>query len=141
MATRKTGGWKRIAVVAGALLVLLFAVGLAGLSRSPVTPQSVIGQVLALANETGSTVAGIQIVFGPGSVLSTGWFSASSAETFGQILSCGDCLWIRADVANGGVLRLVLRGGLAEVFEKAYWYADARAFLNALRRSSKCSVL
>jgi hypothetical protein len=140
MTSRNAGGWKGIAVVAGVSLALLFAVSLAGLARSPVTPQSVIGQVLALANETGSTVAGIQIVFAPGSVLSTGWFSGSSAKV-GQILSCGGCLWIRADVADGGVLRLAPRGSLAEAFVKAYWYADARSFLNALRRSANCSIL
>jgi len=140
MTSRNAGGRKGIAVITGVSLVLLFAVSLAGLSRSPVTPQSVIGQVLALANETGSAVAGIQIVFAPGSVLSTGWFSGSSAKV-GQILSCGDCLWIRADVADGGVLRLAPRGGLAEAFVKAYWYADARSFLNALRRSANCSIL
>jgi hypothetical protein len=141
MTSRNAGGRKGIAVVAGVSLALLFAVSLAGLARSPVTPQSVIGQVLALANETGSTVAGIQIVFAPGSVLSTGWFSASSGAKLGQILSCGGCLWIRADVADGGVLRLAPRDGLAEAFVKAYWYADARSFLNALRRSANCSIL
>jgi hypothetical protein len=140
MCSRNARGRKGIAVMAGVVVVLVFAVGLVGLSRSPVTPQSVIGQVLALANETGSTVAGIQIVFAPGSVLSKGWFSSSSAKV-GQILSCGGCLWIRADVADGGVLRLAPRGGLAEAFVKAYWYADARSFLNALRRSANCSIL
>jgi hypothetical protein len=141
MSSRNVRGRNGIAVIAGVLLVLVFAVGLAGLSRSPVTPQSVIGQVLALANETGSSVAGIQIVFAPGSVLSTGWFSASSAAKAGQVLSCGDCLWIRADVADGGVFRLVLRGGISEAFKQAYWYSDARGFLNALWRAASCSIL
>jgi len=140
MTSRNAGGRKGIVVIAGASLVLLFAVSLAGLTQSPVAPQSVIGQVLALANETGSTVAGIQIVFAPGSVLSTGWLSGSSAKV-GQILSCGECLWIRADVADGGVLRLAPRDGVAEAFVKAYWYADARSFLDALRRSANCSIL
>ena len=140
MSSRNAGGWKGIAVVAGVSLALLFAVSLAGLGRSPVTPQSVIGQVMALANETGSAVAGIQIIFAPGSPLSKGWFSTSSAKV-GQILVCGDCLWIRTDVADGGVLRLAPRGGLAEAFVKAYWYADAKGFLNALRRSANCSIL
>ena len=141
MSSRNAGGWKGIAVMAGVVVILVFAVGLASLSRSPVTPQSVVGQVLALANETGSAVAGIQIVFGPGSAPSMGSISASSAGAIGSILSCGNCLWIRADVAGGGVLRLAPRGGLAEAFVKAYWYADARSFLNALRRSANCSIL
>ena len=140
MSHRDAGGRKGIAVVAGVVLVLVCAMSLAGLSRSPVTSQSIIGQVLALANETGAPVAGTQIVFAPGSPLSTGWFSSSSAQV-GQILSCGDCVWIRADVADGGVLRLAPRGGVAEAFVKAYWYADAKGFLNALRRSANCSVL
>ena len=140
MSHRNAGGRKGIAVVAGVVLVLVCAMSLAGLSRSPVTSQSIIGQVLALANETGAPVAGIQIVFAPGSPLSTGWFSASSAKV-GQILSCGGCVWIRADVADGGVLRLAPRDGVAEAFLKAYWYADAKGFLNALRRSANCSVL
>ena len=140
MSSRNAGGWKGIAVMASVVVVLVCAVGLAGLSRSPVTSQSIIGQVLALANEIGSPVAGIQIVFAPGSALSKGWFSTSSAKV-GQILVCGECLWIRADVAEGGVLRLAPRGGLAEAFEKAYWFADPIAFLNALRQSANCSIL
>jgi len=123
------------------VLVLLFAVGLVGLAGSPVAPQSVIGQVLALANETGESVAGIQIAFAPGSPLSIGMLSASLAEGVGEAFSCGGCLWIRADVAAGGVLRLALRGGIAEAFVKAYWYTDAKGFLNALRRSANCSIL
>lgn len=140
MSHRNAGGRKGIAVVAGVVLVLVCAMSLAGLSRTPVASQSIIGQVLALANETGAPVAGIQIVFAPGSPLSAGWFSASSAEV-GQILSCGGCIWIRADVADGGVLRLAPRDGIAEAFVKAYWYTEAKEFLNALRRSANCSIL
>jgi hypothetical protein len=127
--------------MAGALLVLTFAASLAGLSQSPVAPQSVIGQVLALANETGESVAGLQIVFASGRQLSMGVFSASKTSQVDRILQCGECLWIRADVADGGVLRLALRNGAADAFVKAYWYAEPKAFLNALRRSTNCSIL
>jgi len=131
----------RIALVVGALLMLVLAIGPAGLSQSPVAPQSIIGQVMALANETGSTVAGIQIVFASGHELSMGIFSASRTSKVDRIFQCGDCLWVRADVSDGGVLRLALRNGAAEAFVKAYWYVEPKAFLNALRRSTNCSIL
>jgi len=141
MSSHNQGRGSRIAVAVGALLLLVVAIGPAGLSESPVVPQSVIGQVLALANETGSAVAGIQIVFASGHELSMGVFSASKTSKVDRIFQCGDCLWIRADVSDGGVLRLALRNGAADAFVKAYWYAEPKAFINALRRSTNCSIL
>lgn len=145
MTTRNTGGWKRIAGVPGTLLVLLLVVGLLGLSRSPVTPQVAVGPEetpLLFVNETGSPVAGIQIVFDVDSLLAGDGFTASSEQGHGQVFACGNCLWVNAFVPNGEALRLELSGGSATgTLVKAYWYSDSRAFLNALWQSFKCSVL
>jgi len=54
---------------------------------------------------------------------------------------CGAYIGVRTNVADGGALRLALQGGMAEAFVKAYWYAEPKAFLNGLRRSTNCSLL
>ena len=141
MSDRNRSGKQQAAILAGVLLALTFAVSLAGFSRIPAAPQAITGQVLALENGTGSSVAGIQIVFDAGIAPSKTLITFSSAKHVGPTLLCGTCIWVRADVADGGVLRLTLQADMAEAFENAYWYATPKAYLNAMRRSVNCSVL
>jgi len=119
---------KRMRVVArvGAALALMLVIGVVSSGQTTVQPRSVAvpdGVVLLFENETGSSVAGLGIMFDQPVVVDGNSIVAFGGGAVGELDLTGRLAWIPVEVASGGTLQVGVSGSDIRVAD-AYWLGN-----------------
>ncbi len=105
----------------GLVVLLVLALGVVGISQTPVTPRSV--GVLLFDNNTGNTVMKLGIVFDKAVSLTASDVIAWGGEEATLVAVSNNFAFIDVVVVAGGTLQITLSGdGADAVVTSAFWF-------------------